>query len=155
MHAWLIMIRDNAVLPIIDICPWGAYLVERWICSAEVQPRWVPFSASQVYLWPPFYLKIGWHWGPILAKCLLFDRFFLSCGSLVVKNYLCISVYMIKSTYWLKKSPFNKLVAYTGIANLLLLSVTFKGVVELVAGHPYSAQIWVPLDICMWQKIWK
>ena len=35
------------------------------------------FSTSQVYQWPFFYLKIGLDTGCILAKCLIFDEFFL------------------------------------------------------------------------------
>ena len=48
--------------------------MERWVrgCAAQIGT----FSASQVYQWPLFYLKIGLDIGRDFAKCLIFDYFF-------------------------------------------------------------------------------
>ena len=55
--------------------PGGGYLVERWVrgCAAQIGC----FSASQVYQWPLFYLKIVLDIGRVFANCILFDEFFL------------------------------------------------------------------------------
>ena len=42
-----------------------------------MRPRKGAFSASQVYQWPLFYLKIGLDIGRVFEKCLIFDGFFL------------------------------------------------------------------------------
>ena len=53
----------------------GGYLVERWVrgCAAQIGC----FLASQVYQWPPFYLKIGLDIGRVFAKCIICNEFFL------------------------------------------------------------------------------
>ena len=49
--------------------------MERWVrgCAAQIGF----FSASQVYQWPLFYLKIGLDIGRVFAKCIIFDECFL------------------------------------------------------------------------------
>ena len=39
-----------------------------------MRPRWGAFSASQIYKWSLFYLKIGLDIGRVFAKCLIFDE---------------------------------------------------------------------------------
>ena len=54
---------------------WGVFIVERWVQECAAQIGTGAFSASPVYQWPFFYLKIGLDKGRVFAKCLIFDEF--------------------------------------------------------------------------------
>ena len=57
-------------------CPGGGVLsgkVGVRGCAAQIGA----FSASQVFQWALFYLKIGLDIGRIFAKCIIFVEFFL------------------------------------------------------------------------------
>ena len=91
---------------------------------------------------PFFYLKIDLHIGRIFAKCLIFDDFFPLVYLQVVKKYLCIPIYMIKSTGWFK-CTLQETMVYAWVTNLCLL--WFIGWwSKLPARHSYPTQIWVP-----------
>ena len=77
---------------------WGARplpvtpLVGTWL-------RQGAYSASQIYQWPLFYLKIGLEIGHVFAKCLIFDEFFLWFIYRLSKS-TCIPIYIVKSADW-------------------------------------------------------
>ena len=83
-------------------CPKDDAIIPRWVTikNCACGPDRVPFRPLR-FTMAPFYLKIGLDIGHVIAKCLSFDEFFL--WFTFVRNYLCIPIYMVKRTDWLKK----------------------------------------------------
>ena len=119
----------------------GGYLVKRSVQECTVQIGLI--SASQVYQWPLFYLKIGLDIGLVFAKCLIFDEF--SSGLPIGCQKIPMHPNLHGKKYWfvLKKGPSrNKWFRHR------LQIFVFSGLVigwwlKLWAGHPYPNQIWV------------
>ena len=82
------------------------YLVERWVrgCAAQIGC----FSASQVYQWPLFLFETWFRYRSRLCKMHNFQWIFPLVYLLVVKKYLCVRIYMVKTAAWFKKGPFKK-----------------------------------------------
>ena len=119
--------------------------MERWVqgCAAQMGRL---FGLSGL-LMTPFYLKIGLDIGCGFEKKKAFNDFFFLWLTLPigVKKYLCIPIYMVKSTDLFKKSPSRKNRLDTGRGHRLQISV-FSGLIigwwlKFWAGHPYPTQI--------------
>ena len=70
--------------------------VGTWMCG----PDRVPFWLLRFTNGPLLYLKIGLDVGRFFCKMLNFSWIFPLVYLLVDKNYLCIPIYMVKSTDW-------------------------------------------------------
>ena len=70
-------------------------------------PDRVLFSASQVYQWPLFYLKIGLDIGRVFAKCIIFDEFYLQFTYRLSKSTFASQFIWYKVLIGLKKGSFK------------------------------------------------
>ena len=79
----------------------GVFIVERWVqeCATQI---------GRIFgQWPFFYLKIGLDIDRVFCKMLNFWWIFPLAYLWVVKKYLCIPIYMVKSTDLFKKRAFQ------------------------------------------------
>ena len=103
----------------------GGYLVERWVqgCAAQMGA----FSASQVYQWLIFYLKIGLDIGRIFAKCLIVDDFFLWFTYRLSKSTYASQLTFGKNTAWFKKKGPSRNKWFRHRLQIFVLSGLVKG----------------------------